>query len=93
MWFNEWPIRLEASFIAYLQYSARMAIYVACSNGIPGPVAVAPGGVALLAAGGGFVLLWARVVGQLHLPPHVVGIDHTSVLIGGCVVCVYIDRD
>ena len=41
-----------------------------------------PCGVALLAAWGGFVLLWARVEGELHLPSHVMDVDHTGILIG-----------
>ena len=84
---GQYPHHIIFSSFADLQHRARVAIYVTCSNGIPWPVAMAPGGVALLATGGGFILLWPGVEGQLYLPAHVMDVDHTSILIGGCVVC------
>ena len=59
-----------------------MVVHVTSSDGVPWPVTLAPRGVALLAAWGGLVLLWAGVEGELHLSSHVMDVDHTGILIG-----------
>ena len=54
--------------------------HLTCTNGVPGPVALPPARVALLASGGGFVVGGARVERQLHFSAHVVDVDHAGIL-------------